>query len=67
MTWSYSSNSSKLKALFAFIHCRDHGGAAHEACRFGADHILAKLVRDAKAAMKAARILQEAEPGRGPA
>jgi hypothetical protein len=46
---SYSSNSSKLKALFAFIYCR-----------FGAYLILAKLVRDAKAAMKAARILQKA-------
>jgi hypothetical protein len=65
--WSYSSNSSKLKALFAFIHCRDHGGSGHEACRFGNDLIFAKPVEDAKAAMKAASILQEAEPCRGPA
>jgi hypothetical protein len=59
MRESYSSNSSELKALFAFIHCRNHGGAGHEACRFGANLILAKLVWDAKAAMKA-RILLEA-------
>jgi hypothetical protein len=62
--WSYSSNSSKLKALFAFIHCRNHGGTGHEACRFGADLILTKLVKDAKATMKAARILKETELGR---